>query len=69
MAGKIAILEGWKMPRRRRHRRHYGSASRTRGGGHARFRKAAKICSRKVRKHGGSYLACMRKHLKKHRRR
>ena len=75
MSAKIAILEGWKMPRHRRRRygayhhrrRRYGAAPT--GGGHARFRKVAKMCSRIVRHRGGSFRACMRKHLKKKHRR
>ncbi len=64
MAGQIAILEGYKMPRRRRrHRRRYSGVKQT-----TKLGRAAKICSRVVRRSGGSFKACMRRHLKKHRR-
>jgi len=67
---QIAVLEGYKMPRRRRrygahHRRRRYGAHRTGGSHRARFKRAAKMCSRHVRSKGGSFQACMKRHLKK----
>jgi len=67
---QIAILEGYTMARRRR--RRYGSPRRhvRRRRLHGRsqrskFSHAAKTCSRVVRSRGGSFRACMRRHLKR----
>lgn len=54
MAGKIAILEGWQMPRRRR--RRFAGAQQTRMG------RAARACKGKRR---GAFRACIRAHMKK----
>ena len=71
---QIAILEGYTMARRRR--RRYGSPRRThrrrayhgRRSQRTKFSHAAKTCSRVVRSRGGSFRACMRRHLKRGRR-
>jgi hypothetical protein len=71
---QIAILEGYRVPRRHRRRRRrvsrYGALGghrrrRRRGGGRAKFSRAAKACSRIVRRRGGSFRACMRRKLKR----
>jgi hypothetical protein len=66
MPFQVATFEGYhpipggkKMPRKRK------------GGGSAAFTKAAKHCARAAKRSGrkGAYMACMRKELKKKRRR
>ena len=64
MPGQIAIFEGYSMPKRRK-RRFAGHRG---GPQQSRFTKAAKLCSRIVKKRGGSFKACMREKLKKGRR-
>ncbi len=63
---RIAMWDGLggKRKRRRKRRGGFGNVRRP-GSSRARFKKAAKLCSRIVRKRGGSFKVCMRKHLKK----